>query len=293
MAVAAEEISDLYRARCDYEAIELDAVGSFVDYCAAESETPVVEVTDPRIIAWSEFVSTCGGSTPGFPFDLGVTAGGSAPQATTIHPLATEDVTLAFEQHCRAHGAGMFAAVAAAMATASADIGGPADLPLLFPLHTRRAPEYARAVGWFTTNAPMTVNVGETFPDTLASAHASFRTALPLGTVPIPRVLEALGANFTRNRTDVFMVSYVDYRTLPGAEVDRNAHHISNVTTADDAQFWVSRTHAGLSLRSRFPDTAQARAVIERFAAALAAVIAECPSPSADSSELSLAGPSA
>lgn len=294
MTVVAEELSTLYQARRSSEVVELDPAGSFVDYCAAEAETPVIATSDPRIRAWSEFVAGCGGSTPGFPFDLGVAPGENALQATTIHTLTSGDQAAEFEHVCRDLGAGMFSAVTAAMAEASSGIGGPQQLPLLFPLHTRRESEYAHALGWFTTNAPMRVTVGNTFVDTLASAHASFRAALPLGTVPIPRVLQALGPQFTRSRQDVFMISYIDYRVLPGAEAcDRNAHHISNVTTADDAQFWVSRTEDGLFLRARFPDTPEGHAVIERFVARLASVIRACAETTADSYELSLVGPSA
>lgn len=294
MTVAAEEISSLYRARTKNERIELPSVGSFVEYCAAEAETPEVPASDPRIRAWSQFVADCGGSTPGFPFDLGVPSGANAPQATTIRPIATATDAESFERRCREGGAGMFSGVAAAMATASADIGGPHTLPLLFPLHTRRDSEFAHALGWFTTNAPMSVTVTASFAETLEAAHRAFRDALPLGTVPIPRVLAALGDQFARTRHDVFMISYVDYRTLPGAgDALRNAHHISNVTTADDAQFWVSRTEDGLSLRSRFPDTPLGRSAIERFTDSLATLIATQSRFDCEPSELSLVGPSA
>ncbi|WP_338893050.1 condensation domain-containing protein [Rhodococcus sovatensis] len=294
MTVAAEEITTLYQARRAGTVPELDSVGSFVEYCAAEAQAPEVASSDPRILAWSDFVDGCGGRTPAFPFDLGVALGDQAPQATTIHALATAEDAALFERLCRGLGAGVFSAIVAAAATAAAEMGGPQVFSLLFPLHTRRAAEYAHALGWFTTNAPMSVVVGDTFADTLTSAHTSFRAALPLAAVPIPHVLRALGEQFSRPRQDVFMISYIDYRTLPGADADdRNAHHISNVTTADDAQFWVSRTCDGLALRSRFPDTPQGHAIIESFALALAAVIRQEVGATAYSSEASLVGPNA
>ncbi len=294
MTVAAEEISHLYAAHRVQDAAALPEVGSFVDFCATEIAAPVVDLTDPRLQAWANFFASCGNRTPEFPFDLGVPSGTRAPQATTVHRLADAAEAAAFEQACRDLGGGSFAAVAAAMAQASADIGGPSTLPLLFPLHTRREARYEQAIGWFTTNAPMNVEVFETFAGTLASAQSSFRDALALGTVPIPRVLEAVGDTLTRGRGDVFMISYVDYRRLPGADATgRNAHHISNVTTADDAQFWVSRTQDGLALRSRFPDTTQAHIVIERFVRALQSVVRAAASDPVDTSDLLLLGPSA
>lgn len=294
MTVAAEEITALYRARRAGNAPELDSVGSFVEYCADEAQAPEVSSSDPRILAWSEFVDRCGGHTPAFPFDLGVPLNDQASQATTIHALSTADDAVLFERRCRDLGAGMFSAIVAAAATATAEMGGPQLFSLLFPLHTRRAAEYAHALGWFTTNAPMSVTVADTFADTLTSAHASFRAALPLAAVPIPHVLRALGEQFSRPRQDVFMISYIDYRALPGANADdRNAHHISNVTTADDAQFWVSRTRDGIALRSRFPDTSQGHAIIASFALTLAAVIRREAGAKGYSSEASLVGPNA
>lgn len=291
ITVAVEELTALYEAHRSGMSVDLDPVGSFVDYCAEEAQTPVVSVSDPRIAAWSDFVASCGGGAPTFPMDLGVPRGENAPQATSVHPLASDAATRSFEQHCRRLGSGMFPAVAAAVAQSVASIGGPRRLPLLFPLHTRHEKQYVGALGWFTTNAPMTVTVGESFTETLLSAHSSFRAALPLATVPISRVLGALGDNFVQAREDVFMVSYIDYRALPGACLpDRRAHHISSVTTADDAQFWVSRTDEGLSLRARFPDTDLAQEVVEHFAAALAETVR---ATAAESRALSLTAPSA
>lgn len=294
MTVAVDELSRLYEARVSGRSIRFPPVGSFVDYCAAENDAATVPASDPRIAAWRKFVESCNGSTPAFPFDLGVATGVRASQATTVHPLMTAAETDTFERTCRQEAAGVFAGVSAAIAEASARIGGPAELPMLFPLHTRADDRFAHAVGWFTTNAPMTVTVGDDFASTLASAQRSFRAALPLSTVPIPRVLEALGAHFVRRRDDVFMVSYVDYRRLPGADSPHlDAHHISNETTADDAQFWVSRTADGLFLRARFPDTPEAHAVLHDFVTALTAVVQSVVAHAAELRKLSLVGPTA
>ncbi len=291
ITVAVDELTALYEARRCGTPVILDAVGSFVEYCAEEAAAPVVPASDPRIGAWSSFIASCGGGAPSFPFDLGVPQGEKARQATTVHPLASAESTRSFEQHCRLLGGGMFSAIAASVAEAVASIGGPRRLPLLFPLHTRHHEQFTRAFGWFTTNAPMTVTVGENFSETLESAHSSFRAALPLATVPISRVLDALGETFVQLRQDVFMVSYVDYRFLPGADMPhRRAHHISNVTTADDAQFWISRTDEGLALRARFPDTELAQRVVGMFSAALSATIRNVLVDALDSQELSLVG---
>ncbi|WP_415974256.1 condensation domain-containing protein [Rhodococcus sp. 077-4] len=278
IAVVVDEIHTLYDAyrRCPSNPeADLPSVGGFVEYCRIESTEPLVDPTDERMVRWSTFLTECGGTTPRFPFDLGVDEGETAPQATTVTPLLDAQHTLGFEQLCARSGAGMFAGVVAAIGQACARIGGPSTLPFLFPLHTRHRQEWSRALGWFTTNAPMTVQVEADLAGTITAAHTAFRAALPLSTVPIPQVLSNLGDAFTLSRRDVFMVSYIDYTRIGGHEqFDRsNAHHISNATVSDDAQFWVSRTASGLALRARFPDTAAARTVMEAFTAELVALM--------------------
>ncbi|XGU19849.1 hypothetical protein ACETU7_36065 [Rhodococcus sp. 3Y1] len=96
--------------------------------------------------------------------------------------------------------------------------------------------------------------------------------------VTMAQVRDALGDKIRRTRTDVFMVSYIDYRKLPGTDDHDllNAHHISNVTVADDAQFWISRTNRGLSLRSRFPDTETANETMVNFLTELDRILRVC-----------------
>lgn len=270
IAVVIDEIHTLYDAyrRCPSNPkVDLPPVGSFVEYCRIEATEPRVSPADERMAAWSNFLLECGGTTPRFPIDLGVAEGETAVQATTVNTLLDASQTLDFEHLCGQSGAGMFAGVVAAIAQAVARIGGPDHVPFLFPMHTRHRPQFSRALGWFTTNAPMTVPVRDDLADTIRAAHSAFRSALPLSTVPIPQVLANLGDAFTLSRQDVFMVSYIDYTKIQGHERydESNAHHISNSTVSDDAQFWISRTRSGVALRSRFPDTAVARSVMSAF----------------------------
>lgn len=281
IAVVVDEIHTLYDAyrRCPSSPdVDLPPVGGFVEYCRIEATEPRVDPADERMVRWANFLTECGGTTPRFPFDLGLADGDAAPQATALTPVLDARHTLEFEQLCAGSGAGMFAGVVAAIAQAGAAIGGPSRMPFLFPLHTRHQQKWSRALGWFTTNAPMTVEVGPHLSDTITAAHSAFRAALPLSTVPIPQVLANLGDAFTLSRRDVFMVSYIDYTRIDGHELfeDSNAHHISNATVSDDAQFWVSRTPSGLALRARFPDTPTARAVMAAFTAELVALMRAC-----------------
>ncbi|MFE4057440.1 hypothetical protein ACFXP3_14275 [Streptomyces sp. NPDC059096] len=165
-----------------------------------------------------------------------------------------------------------------AVALAARGLGGGDVLRLCTPLHTRYEERWTHAVGWFTTIAPLTLDITGVrgIEDGVRGAREAFRAARALAEVPFAQVLPALGGVFRRTRDDVFMVSYVDYRRLPGSEHHRaaRAHHISSVTTADDAQFWFSRTHEGLFLRSRFPATPAAGAVVTGFADAVGETLA-------------------
>lgn len=251
--------------------------GSFMKYCEAEVEEPDVDPADRRIRAWGRFYEKCGGTSPSFPLKLGVKAGKPVAQASDVRPILDGVDAARFERACLAAGGTMFTGVLTALGTAQRLEGGVDALPVVFPLHTRQSAEWENAIGWLTTAAPIVIEVGDAtdFGASLANTHASFRSALTLKGVSMPQVKEALGDGFRRTRTDVFMVSYIDYRRLAGTEHHRemNAHHISNVTVCDDAQFWVSRTDEGLALRSRYPDTRAARRTVERFLKRLTAVM--------------------
>ncbi|MDY6809938.1 MAG: condensation domain-containing protein [Actinomycetota bacterium] len=270
MSIIVDDVHRLYHGfrRCpeSFAAERVPMIGSYVDYCAAEAEMTEISASDPRLISWLRFFDEHDGHPPTFPLDLGVRAGASAPQGADVRRLLGPSETEEFAEFCRRNGSSLYGGVLSAMAQAVNRLGGGPQLALLFPMHTRRAEPWRNAVGWFTTNAPIRV-VGTGDLDTsIQRTGPELRRAVRLGGVPIPQVIAALGG-FNPVRKDIFMVSYVDYRTLPGAELhdEIDAHHISNVTTADDAQFWISRTGRGLAIRTRFPDTVVGRATIREF----------------------------
>lgn len=270
MSIIIDDLHQLYRGCLDepggFFADAMPMAGSFVDYCAAESDAVVVGPRDPRMRAWLKFFDEHDNTPPAFPLDLGLPIGHSAPQAVDLRELLDADATAAFEVFCRGNGATVFAGMLAAMARCVRDLGGGPSMSLLFPLHTRRSEQWRGAVGWFTTNAPIKVAATEDFTESVQRAGPGLRTAVSLGEIPVPHVLAAMGG-LNHQRSDIFMVSFVDYRRLPGsaAHEDIGAHHVSNVTSADDAQFWISRTDRGLALRTRYPGTEAAESVITNF----------------------------
>ncbi|MFD0927276.1 condensation domain-containing protein [Williamsia deligens] len=252
----------------------LGPVGSFLRHCAAEARDDRDHAGHPAMDGWRTFFARHDNMPPSFPADLGLLPGHSAPQAVDLRTLADAPAADRLDAACRSLGASTFAGILAAMAHAARQAGLADDLSLLFPMHTRRSPLWDRAVGWFTTNAPITVTPREELCATVSATGDDLRAAVRLGAIPVPAVVAAIGG-LTFVRSDVFMVSFVDYRRLPGAgSTDDGAHHISNITRADDVQVWISRTDAGLALRTRFPDTPTAHRVVGDFLDTVVAVAA-------------------
>ncbi|MGW0177717.1 condensation domain-containing protein [Rhodococcus sp. NPDC003322] len=286
LVIAVRELRQIYELLCATPELddsdvhtELDDPGSFMSFCVEENAEQDVDASDPRIQAWARFYEACGGTAPSFPLDLGVEPGKPAPQASDVRRILDAADAARFEEVCLGAGGTMFTGVLTAIGTALRREGAPTILPLQFPLHTRLDPRWEGSIGWLTTSAPITVQIDDAddFATSLTETHASFRSSLTLRGVSMPQVRAGVGDGYRRTGTDLFMVSYIDYRRLAGTEHHRdiNAHHISNVTVCDDAQFWVSRTTEGLSIRSRLPNTPVARSTIERFLSGLAAVLAE------------------
>jgi hypothetical protein len=76
--------------------------------------------------------------------------------------------------------------------------------------------------------------------------------------MPLARVLALLGAEFRPTSPDLYsIVSYVDTRTVPGAErwTEQRAHALLRVSYGDQVCVWVNRLHEGLWLATRYPDT--------------------------------------
>lgn len=286
LAIALHELRQAYELLCTTPELtdhdvhnELGDPGSFMNFCIQESAGEDVDSADPRIRGWARFYEACGGTTPRFPLALGVTPGAPAPQASDVRGLLDAADTARFEEACLDAGGAMFTGLLTAIGTALRREGAPAAVPLQFPLHTRLDPRWEGAIGWLTTSAPITLQIDDPdgFAASLVDTNNSFRSSLDLLGVSMRQVRAGVGDGYRRTSTDLFMVSYIDYRRLPGNERHRdvNAHHISNVTVCDDAQFWVSRTPEGLSIRSRFPDTPLAQATIARFLTGLVTTLAE------------------
>lgn len=243
IALVARDLGALYRGA------ELPVTSSFLTRVVEWSEAPAV--ADPAMASWWGFLDAIDYRLPVFPLDIGLPEGETAVQATDRRLLADAETAADLGEAAERAGTTTYGALLSTMASAL-DSGA---LPVLVPVQTRR-PEDADAVGWFTTTVPAWAD-----PD-LTRMGEHLRGARERAGLPLDQVLAALPRPLHAARRDVFMVSYVDYRRLPG---EGSAQHVSGTSPADDVQLWLSRTDEGIHLRTRFPDVAAAHRAVGRF----------------------------
>ncbi|MEO6700294.1 MAG: condensation domain-containing protein, partial [Jatrophihabitantaceae bacterium] len=271
LALAVWELQATYQAILQDEAPALPEIGSFREHCLAERAAgESVAADDPAVEVWREFIAACGGTAPTFPIDLGVQTGQAWPQRVHNRLLLSPEGAAAFESLVRAAGGGMFAGLLAAMAIAVQEMTGQQEFRTITPLHTRHKPELQPAMGWFITCAPVEFSLAgaANFTEVLARAKASVASAVGMAGYPALRMIELLGEDFQITRRDLFsMVSYTDYRKLPGAQryQEWNSITIGQVTEADDSHVWMSRLFDGLHLAVRHPDTPIAAGLLDAY----------------------------
>ena len=275
LALAVGELQDGYAAALQHRDLDLPEIGSYLEQCAEERvRGEDIDPDDPAVTRWRDFVRVCGGTTPTFPLDLGVPPGQAWPQSMFNRRLLDARQAQTFEAACEQAGGSFFAGLLAAMGIAVREITGQEVLRTITPVHTRYKSRWRRAMGWFITCAPLEIPVGGTrsFTEVLGRAQASVRGAMRLSRYPAARVVQLLGEDFRITRRDLFsMVSYTDYRPMsfPGA----NPTTIGEVSVADDTHVWLSRTHDGLHVGIRHPDTPTAKPQLGEYTDTIAAVL--------------------
>lgn len=243
----ADPDSDPRPGQSFFDRSELDAV--------LREKLATVDGEHPGLSEWRRYFTATGGRVPPFPLPLGEIPPGGAKQRTRVEQLLDDDAAEAL-------GSKPFARALSALASEIHRLGGPATLSTIIPVHTRgrSSSPWHQTAGWLVTNAPVRVRAGDT-----AGAVRALRNAIGMAQVPLDHVLHRCAPDL--GSSDLFMVSYLDYRrlgpALPGAR------HISASTTTDSVQLWFSRTHDGLDLRVRYPQTPVAEATIDELVSRL------------------------
>ena len=254
LAVIAEDLTGAYRGET------LRPAGSFLDHQAAEVGAELTD-SDARIVGWNDFLSSTDWHVPEFPIDLGVAEGEFAPARIHVQTVLSAERAATFSASAADRGIRFYPALLACLALATRDLGGPDQLPLVLPVHTRRTDAWARSVGWFVANAPLVLHASDDLVSAMRSATDALSAALPLAEVDLTTVYSTFGHRLRKNRHDVFMVSYLDYRRFDGLPA-LDVHHVSSDGRADTLQLWFWRDEKGVHLRARFPDTETAETVV-------------------------------
>ncbi|TVT11071.1 non-ribosomal peptide synthetase [Amycolatopsis bartoniae] len=273
----AREVSDLYRAETSGSPVALGSVGSYVDFASAERRSARRVLADHQAVAaWRNFLLSHGGELPAFPVSLG-----AAPQTGTCRMLLDAEEASALEARSRAHGGSFMTGSLACLALAARAECGSGVFGALMSMHTRSAVEWAESLGWYVGLVPLRVAVGpaDDFPGVLAAVTAQTRAAKTMAAIPFERIAELLG----RDLTPRFVLSYMDLRRVPGADrwADWKAAALrSRSPHADEVYLWLIRSHEGLRLSARYPDTPAARTVLARYFDRVAGVLrASAPVP--------------
>ncbi|MEV6112492.1 condensation domain-containing protein [Streptomyces sp. NPDC052109] len=257
----AAEVHELYAAgAAGAEPGALAPAASYVDFCELErADADGIDARHAIVGRWREFIRRCDGVLPGFPVDLGLEPGAPLPrQRLLCEPLADAQEAAAFEAYCRPNGGSMVGLLAATGLIVH-ELGGQSVYRTVVPFHTRVKSRWSDSVGWYVGGAPIEVPVDRTgFPETLRTVRAELQANRSLARMPLARVLRLLGADFRPTSPDLYsIVSYVDTRSVPGAErwAEQRAHALLRVSYGDQVCVWVNRLHEGLWLASRYPDT--------------------------------------
>ncbi|WP_265443084.1 condensation domain-containing protein [Flexivirga meconopsidis] len=270
MAVLARDFVELYAAGRDHwsdgdhpelAGTGLPRVGSFLDACRAEAAV-AAGPAGTGISDWHAFFDRNCGGLPRFPLPAAARHG-NGPAAVDVRSVLTCEQTDALERCARDHGARLPAALLATCARAAGTLGLTDEFSTLLPVGTRSRDEWREAVGWFVSNGPVTIASHLAMDELLPEAQRQVERAQRLATLPLGDVLASYARGFA-HEGDVGMISYVDYRRVPGHEL----HERHAVTQASpdapttDVQLWWVRDDTGLALRARMPDTAQARSIV-------------------------------
>jgi hypothetical protein len=285
-ALALSEIIELYAASVGVDAEPCPAapaVDGHGDYAVIEHELAAqcAAGTD-ETTEWRETFIRNGLRMPGFPLDLGLAPGETAPVRPLEMTMLDRDGIAAFDSACRSAGGSVVSGIYAALAITGRELAGLTTYYGMTVLNTRAMlPRFATSQGWFCSFAPVEIDTtGATrFSDLMAASRAAQQRAKRLAMVPVQSVLAEMisaGASMDAVVSAPNLLSYIDFRKFPAdgtPAYDRGVIFTGEGRTAN-ASTWINRDHDRLYLGSQTPDTRFAQAQVNRYYARLCAVVA-------------------
>ncbi|MGO2660617.1 hypothetical protein [Mycetocola reblochoni] len=254
--------SMLVLARDLLQAIETD--GELPPVAAFAAHTAVLEALPPAppgiTRRWGEILAAGDGSMPVFPFDLGDVSE-PRPEVVEVHDVLDARGTALFEAASARSGVRPISTALAIMTAVTQRLGG-GPLRAVFPVHSRSEERWRDAVGWFITNSVIEC----TEPSPAACARA-VRDAIALGSHPLAPIMAPYGG--MPEGPGMFALSWLDGRRLPpGPDIPELSSVSASIRTTG-VMIWFIINDTGLHLRCRYPDTAEARANVGGWIAAL------------------------
>lgn len=274
------ELGAAYAAALGSPSPDLPGADSFVTYAAAEQQLAAeCDAETPAVREWVDIVSRHGGRLPRFPVDLGLAPGETAPVRIRTWTALEGEAVDSLEELCRAAGGRFTSGVFALLAHVEQRLTGSSDYLGITVLGTR-SQQTATSHGWFCNFAPVSMPLGETFPETVRAAEKAFGTARELARTPVHVALGAMVAGGVLAPSELAspqMVSYLDVRKFPGAGTtpfDTGLHFTGEGRTAN-ASLWVNRFADRFELATQSPDTEQGGRAVATFFEALHDVLAD------------------
>ncbi|GGG12910.1 SL659 acyltransferase papA1 [Rhodococcoides trifolii] len=275
------ELADLYRAEVEgTEPVDTSEIShSFLEYVRRErTAAAAVDHDSPAVAEWTRILTARGGVMPKFPLDLGLAPGETAPVRPVELDLLDASETDAFDKICHESGARTNGGIFAAIAITDHELAGVDDYFGITVLSTRGR-DFAVSQGWFCNFAPVSFDVAgaRTFTELASVAQEGYARAKALAAAPVHAVLGTLIASGVAGpdvASSPNLLSYIDFRRFPGAgsPTDDRAVLFTGEGRTANASMWINRDARHLYLGSQTPDTAIARANIERYHRHLASV---------------------
>lgn len=266
------ELEALYLEESGGPTADLPPVGDFMDFAQAERDRVAdVDLTHPALPVWAEFWFAGDEELGRFPLALGTTADEPVELEHHCHVLLTGEEAAALDAVAEEHGTRTTQLVYAAIGLAARELGDAQSLRFLNPVHTRDAPEWLLAAGWFINVLPVHIDIAEgDLVEVASRVRQSFRTARGASELPAMKVYDiveqALGVKLSQVG-ERFMLSYMDLRHLPGASTwsAADAVLVSRGGRDSNVASWVMREESEMHVLSIFPGTNEALDSIQRL----------------------------
>lgn len=267
------ELGELYREETGGEAAQLFPVGDFMDFAQTErARAEGAGVEHPAVMAWAGFWLSGNQDLGRFPLPLGIEL--DTPRQLVQH----EEVLLESAEHDRLDAVARSLDVSgpsvlyAAAALAAKQLGDAETFRFVNPVHTRDAPEWLLAAGWFITVIPIHIDIED--QDDLwslaAKVRVAFREMKSVSGLPAVRVHQLIKEHLGMDPSEVAdhnLFSYMDVRAVPGADVwDRTeATIVTGAGESTNVSQWIFRQPARTTVQATLPDTPESIASTTAF----------------------------